>query len=336
MKLRLLTQVNSSTMLPKLIVPGAILTVFWLLGILLWLVSQNLEVFLHFGYLGLILATGIGTWFALPKTKKTTGRKITIALLGSYLLFLTVSLGLKNVQTELYSSYLLPSIEGFFFSLFAGLGTSAFYHYLVGKIVSPLLIGRFWCGWACWTAMLFDWLPFKRDRNDNSGKGKWFRYAHFFLSLGLIVVVWFGFNYGTQLKAEYTGLIWFLIGNLLYYLVGVMLAFILKDNRAFCKYLCPNAVLFKLTSRYAPLKIEGDANQCFDCGNACSKICPMDVNVADYIRSGRRVTNTDCSLCQSCIYACPHDALKISFSFSDKAKLPVMQTAPSQPSRKEG
>lgn len=29
----------------------------------------------------------------------------------------------------------------------------------------------------------------------------------------------------------------FIIGNILYYAVGITLAFLLKDNRAFCKYI---------------------------------------------------------------------------------------------------
>ena len=32
----------------------------------------------------------------------------------------------------------------------------------------------------------------------------------------------------------------FLAGNALYYIAGIALAFAFKDNRAFCKYLCPD------------------------------------------------------------------------------------------------
>ena len=35
----------------------------------------------------------------------------------------------------------------------------------------------------------------------------------------------------------------FLIGNAVYYAVGILLAFGLKDNRAFCKYICPAGTL---------------------------------------------------------------------------------------------
>ena len=45
------------------------------------------------------------------------------------------------------------------------------------------------------------------------------------------------------------------VGNVLYYLVSISMAFILKDNRAFCKYVCPITVFLKATSRFSLLKI---------------------------------------------------------------------------------
>ena len=38
----------------------------------------------------------------------------------------------------------------------------------------------------------------------------------------------------------------FLAGNALYYLVGIVFAFLFQDNRAFCKYLCPITVFSNL------------------------------------------------------------------------------------------
>lgn len=42
----------------------------------------------------------------------------------------------------------------------------------------------------------------------------------------------------------------FLAGNALYYISGIALAFIFKDNRAFCKYLCPITVFLKPMSYF--------------------------------------------------------------------------------------
>jgi hypothetical protein len=36
-----------------------------------------------------------------------------------------------------------------------------------------------------------------------------------------------------------TAFYWLLGGNIFYYASGIALAYLLKDNRAFCKYVCP-------------------------------------------------------------------------------------------------
>ena len=134
-----------------------------------------------------------------------------------------------------------------------------------------------------------------------------------------------------------TALYWFLIGNALYYLVGITMAVILKDNRAFCKYVCPITLLLKITSRFSLLKVKGDAAACNDC-RACVKMCPMDIRIPDYVKNGRRVLSTECSLCQTCISVCAQDALKLSFEFDLGGKDLLQERAGSarpQPSRNE-
>jgi ferredoxin len=41
----------------------------------------------------------------------------------------------------------------------------------------------------------------------------------------------------------------------------------------------------------------------------------MDIRIPEYIQAGERVLSTECTLCQTCITACAHDALKLSFGF---------------------
>ena len=143
------------------------------------------------------------------------------------------------------------------------------------------------------------------------GKWGWFRYAHFGLSLGLVALLWFGFGYRHGAVGQ-TAIFWFVVGNLAYYSIGIILAYALKDNRAFCKYVCPVSVPLKLTTRFSLLKVKGEAAQCNEC-QACVKMCPMDIRIPDYIMNGERVLSTECSLCQTCISVCAKDALKLSF-----------------------
>ena len=200
-------------------------------------------------------------------------------------------------------------------------------HYLIAKIAGPLLFGRLWCGWACWTLMVLDLLPFQRSPGRIPGRWDRLRYVHFAASLGLVLLLWFGFGYRDQVHfGSAAGLRWMLAGNALYYVVAVGMAYVLRDNRAFCKYLCPVTVFLKATSRLSLLKIEAEREKCTECG-ACVTICPMDIQLLDYIRSGQRILSTECMLCQTCITVCAEDALKVSFGLDlgGKERLRVRQ-----------
>ena len=286
----------------QLILPGVTFLAFWGIAILGWEMSGYLQPLILFGYIGTSLGLGLGLYATLPKKKKQRGRKLTLLLVGGLLLVFVGVIQRENVQ-----------IEWVFFSLLAGLGGAALMHYLIAKIIGPLLFGRLWCGWACWTLMVLDLLPFQRSPGRLPGRWGWLRYAHFAASLALVLVMWYGFHYRDQIHfGSGAGLTWMLAGNALYYLAAVGLAYVLKDNRAFCKYLCPVPVFLKLTSRFSLLKIEADAARCNDC-EACVKLCPMDIQLLDYIRHGQRILSTECMLCQTCITVCAQGALKVSW-----------------------
>ena len=98
----------------------------------------------------------------------------------------------------------------------------------------------------------------------------------------------------------------FLIGNVMYYAVGIILAFAFKDNRAFCKYICPVTIFLKPMSYFSLLRIECDKSKCISCGK-CKKVCPMEVDVID--NSRKRENGTECILCFECVKNCLKDAL---------------------------
>jgi len=288
--------------LKKMTVPAVVMLAFLTLGTIMWRSSGEIMALSSFGYIGVSVGVGLGLYAALPKKKKPLGRKLSLFLVGSFLVVFAAIYGEENMQ-----------IEGLFFGLLGGIFQAAVVHYLIAKVFGPMLFGRIWCGWACWTVMILDLLPFQRPSGRLPRHYGWFRYLYFAVSLGLVALACYGFGY-TEGAVGRSALTWYITGNLFYYVIGIVLAYILKDNRAFCKYVCPVSVPLKITSRFALLKIGGEAKKCNDC-QACVKMCPMDVRVPEYILNDQRVLSTECSLCQTCITVCLKDALKLSFGF---------------------
>jgi len=284
--------------LMKLRVPIALMLIFWAVAITLWRRTGNIFFLFDIGYIGTSLGVGTGLFALLPRRKRPIGRRLAQFLIGIYMVGFLGLFVLQNMQ-----------LEGWFFFVCTGIFSGAIIHYSIAKLFGPLIFGRGFCGWACWTAMVLDLLPFDKSKGWVPGPWKWMRYVHFALSLGLVAALVFLFGYRPQ---SYAPLWWLLAGNLLYYASGIALAYLLKDNRAFCKYLCPVPVLMKLGSRFALLKIAGASDRCNQC-MACMKVCPMDIRIPDYLAAGQRVLSTECILCQTCVSACPANTLAVSW-----------------------
>lgn len=100
----------------------------------------------------------------------------------------------------------------------------------------------------------------------------------------------------------------FIIGNIIYYAVGVALAYKCRDNRAFCKYICPITLFLKPMSCFSIFHIKVDEKKCISCGK-CERVCPMDVKVPS--NSRKKENATECILCMKCVEVCPKNALKL-------------------------
>lgn len=292
---------KNASKLKNLRAPFIIFLSFWAVAIILWQVKGNLFYLFNFGYIGTAVGVGIGLYSFLPRKRKPSGRRFAQLLIGIYMLGFLGIIKMENMQ-----------LEGFFFYLLSGFFAGSVIHYLVAKMLGPILFGRGFCGWACWTAMVLDILPYKRN---NAGRmaTKWesLRYIHFGISLLLVLALWFFFQYRPNPMGQ-SELVWLVGGNTFYFAFSIILAFMLKDNRAFCKYLCPITAILKITSRFAFLKIEGDRATCTQCG-VCSMTCPMDINIMEYVNNDERVLSTECIFCLTCTTVCPEGILKDTF-----------------------
>jgi len=291
---------NTAHRLRALQFPAVIFLIFWTLAFVLWRKTGNAFFIFDMGYIGTSLGVGIGLYNWLPRKRKPVGRRLAQFLVGIYMVAFLGLIVLQNMQ-----------LEGLLFFLFTGIFSGAIIHYSIAKLFGPLIFGRGFCGWACWTAMVLDLLPYDRSQGWIPGPWRWLRYGHFLLSVGVVASLVFFAGYRPH---HWTPLWWLIAGNIFYYAAAIPMAIGLNDNRAFCKYLCPIPVLMKLGSRFALLKVKAVRERCDSC-MACVKVCPMDINIPEYIKRGTRVLSTECILCQTCASACPTQALAVAWGF---------------------
>lgn len=268
--------------------------IFEIIAIGLFLLTDNFFYYLNFTYIGLCITIGLYLYNVETRYSKYARNFIQITI-GLYLLIYLGILSSENMM-----------LEGFWYYLFLGVFEAAVIHYAIAKIFGPFLFGRGWCGYACWTAMILDLLPYKTPNKKLDHKREKYGYIRYILFIisPILVSALFILKMATNTTMFYL----FIIVNILYYIIGIILAYHLKDNRAFCKYICPITVFLKIGSKYSLLKIKYDENKCDDC-KKCYRSCPMDVDICS---NDKNKTNaTECILCMSCAKSCKKNALSL-------------------------
>ena len=266
----------------------------------------------------LIIFPWIGGWITIgiiinaqQKGKtKDIGNKISILMISPVFLIFLGLMQRENLQIE----------ETVFYTLFwisSGIFTRVLYHYAIAKVIGPFFMGRAFCGWACWTAAILEWLPIKENR-PVPVKFTRIRYLAFVVSILTPIMFillgydWFSNHIYEDGKLISTGkpgqLIWFLAGNGIYYIVAIGLAFKFRKKRAFCKIACPVSLVMKAQTTIALVKICPSGKECISC-KACNNNCPMDVDVMSCISKGKKVRSSECILCGKCKRVCPQKAI---------------------------
>ena len=84
--------------LKKVTVPIVVMLAFLTLGTVMWRSSGEIMALFFFGYIGTSVGVGLGLYAALPKKKKPLGRRLSLLLVGTFLVGFAAIYGQENMQ----------------------------------------------------------------------------------------------------------------------------------------------------------------------------------------------------------------------------------------------
>lgn len=190
-------------------------------------------------------------------------------------------------------------------------------------LLSTLVLGRWFCGWACHVVALQDLCASLLGRLGIRPRPVRSRllmfvpmYAAFDLYL-LPLLIRFNQELGlpTFTWQPTTEALWETFPGpgiaLLTFLVDGFLVVYLLGAKGFCTYGCPYGALFGAVDRVAPARIRV-TDACEGCGH-CTATCTSNVQVAQEVAAYGMVVDPGCMKCTDCVSVCPKDALYFGF-----------------------
>ncbi|MAJ44261.1 MAG: hypothetical protein CMF96_05895 [Candidatus Marinimicrobia bacterium] len=188
-------------------------------------------------------------------------------------------------------------------------------------LLSTLIFGRFFCGWACHFGAIQELSWFILQKLNITPKTinsrlvfilPIFILLHFYLIPNLDHAFNNPWVFSIELNkpniwAFLPGLI---IGLLTFFIDGFLIVYFL-GRKGFCRFICPWGAFLKLPSALAIYKVRNTGG-CINSGN-CTRNCPIGIDVNYEINSYNKVVNTNCTNCMICTEGCPTSALKFSY-----------------------
>jgi polyferredoxin len=251
-----------------------------------------------FPWIGFSISTGLLFRQLLKGRKRLIGRKIAILMVMPCLLLFIPLVNNENFQ-----------LEGIVLLLLVGFIGKGVIHYAIAKVFGPLIWGRGFCGWACWTAAILDWLPIKNCQSATNPNLSKLRYLTLAISVAIPVYLVLVLNF--DVRANYISkseALWMFAGNALYYLLAIPLAFLKRDKRFFCKNLCPVSLVMMPSASLSLIKVKPKGGTCIECG-ACNRACPMGIDVMSFAKAQKPIRHAECILCTDCSVVCPVGAI---------------------------
>ena len=194
------------------------------------------------------------------------------------------------------------------------------------QLLSGLIVGRAFCGWACPGAGLQEACSMVQNRRVRTGKADWVKYfiwTPWIAAIAIVAINAGGFHtvdplfmtrksYGISVGEPFNYIIYYSFVALI-----TVLAFVV-GRRAFCHYVCWMAPFMVIGRKvrnvfaWPTLRLKSEQDTCTNCGT-CTKNCPMSLNVEQMVQTGN-MEHSECILCGTCVDQCPTDTIRYSFS----------------------
>ncbi len=266
-----------------------------------------------------------------PPLKHSTKTKWRAGVLIGIHLIVAIRVAIYNKTGETISpvepSEAMQTLEG-------GLVNAGFIFFILA-ILSTLIFGRFFCGWACHIVALQDLCGGILKKLHLSPKPFRSRLLVFVpIFAALYMFVWPQVErllekrplpvFVQHLKTDD---FWATFPNpavaIFTFVVCGFLAVIFLGNKGFCTYACPYGAAFYAADRFAKGKIRV-TDACNGCGH-CTAVCTSNVRIHEEVRLHKMVVDPACMKCMDCVTVCPNKALYFGFGKASGKLRPTRQ-----------
>ncbi len=194
-------------------------------------------------------------------------------------------------------------------------------------LLTTLVAGRFFCGWACHMGSLQDlcaWILRKLGLKPKPFRSRLLVWIP--LLAGLYMFVWpTALRYFTKPKAEplipqftnqlITTEFWatfppVAVAIPFLFICGFMTVYFL-GSKGFCTYACPYGGFYSLIDKvsFGKIRVTDDCDQC----GHCTAVCTSNVRVHTEVKRFGMVVDPNCHRGMDCVSVCPQDALYFGF-----------------------
>lgn len=209
------------------------------------------------------------------------------------------------------------------------------------SILSTLVLGRWFCGWACHMVAMQDlsaWLLKRMGIRPRPVRSRWLMVVPLLAGLHLFLfpafIRWWQDTPSPEmrnglLKSEFWETFPGFWIALLTLLVSGFFTVYLLGAKGFCTYACPYGGFFGVVDRFAPARIRV-TDACKGCGH-CSAVCTSNVLVHQEVHEFGAIVDPGCMKCLDCVSVCPENALYFGFGRPAAGTAPRVKHRKSRP-----